>query len=81
MSGRDQSGYGKGTRQTGDEEVELGRTVSTKAYPSTSTDSVYGKNIYVSRQFEQHFEEAGQVSDSESQKDLVATPKSVLEKR
>ncbi|KAL6708296.1 hypothetical protein ACN47E_003220 [Coniothyrium glycines] len=38
-------------------------------------------NIYVTRQVEQHFEENGHGSDSESQKDLVAVPESVLEHR
>ncbi|RAR01419.1 hypothetical protein DDE82_006521 [Stemphylium lycopersici] len=32
---------------------------------------IYGKNIYVSRQFEQHFENGSRMSDSESQRDLV----------
>lgn len=83
LSGRFKStGHGaRANRTTGEGEVELGgRSLSSKAYPSTSEESVYGKNIYVSRNFEQHVEENGHHSDSESQKDLVAAaaPRSVL---
>ncbi|KAI8943832.1 hypothetical protein NX059_001805 [Plenodomus lindquistii] len=63
----------KHSRQTVDEEVELdsGSAVRCQAYPSGSNSSGYGKNIYITRQFEQHFERDCQNSDSESQKDLV----------
>ena len=80
LSGRHKShGLGsKGTRNTVDDDLELAnKSLSSKAYPSTSNESVYGKNIYVSHNFEQHVEENGQISDSESQKDLVATPQPV----
>lgn len=84
LSGRynKNSGLGsKATRTTDDEDLELaGKSLSSTAYPATSGDSVRGKNIYVTHNFEQHFEENGQASDSESQKDLVATPGSVLAK-
>ncbi|KAF2855331.1 hypothetical protein T440DRAFT_464603 [Plenodomus tracheiphilus IPT5] len=71
-------GLTKHSRHTVADEVELemGRTISTRAYPSGNDRSdigVYGKNIYISRQFEQHFEGDGQNSDSESQKELVDT--------
>ena len=67
-------------RRTVDDEMELGRSPSTKAYPSSAGDGLWGKNIYVSTCFEQHFEEISRVSDNESQKDLVTEPKSVFEK-
>ncbi len=61
-----------------DDEYELGRRDSTTLYQTTDGDGMFGKNIYVSRQFEQHFEQSSRTSDSESQKDLVAQPNSVL---
>lgn len=56
-----------------DDEVELGMNlaVSAHAYSTKSDHDIYGKNIHVARQFEQHFEGDGQSSDSESQKNLV----------
>ncbi|KAH9874865.1 hypothetical protein J1614_004352 [Plenodomus biglobosus] len=52
-------------------ELESARTINTHVYPSESNTSVHGKNIYVSRQFEQHFEGDSHNSDNESQKELV----------
>ncbi|KAI4948319.1 hypothetical protein J4E91_005740 [Alternaria rosae] len=81
------TGTGASTKQIGvrstarriDDDYELGRPGSTTPYQTTSEEEgMYGKNIYVSRHFEQHFEQSSRVSDSESQKDLVAEPKSVL---
>ncbi|KAH7348200.1 hypothetical protein BKA66DRAFT_477312 [Pyrenochaeta sp. MPI-SDFR-AT-0127] len=85
LSGRFKStGHGaRANRTTGEGDLELaGKSLNSKAYPSTSEESVYGKNIYVSHNFEQHIEENGHASDSESQKDLVAAaaPRSVLAK-
>lgn len=54
------------TRNTVDEEIEMDGTSR-----KSKDDEAYGKNIYVSRQFEQHFENGSRMSDSESQKDLV----------
>jgi hypothetical protein len=83
MSGR-HTGTGHGikstARRTVDDEMELGRSPSTKPYSSSTGDGVFGKNIYVSRHFEQHFEESSRVSDNESQKDLVTEPKLVFAK-
>lgn len=78
---RSQTLAARGARNTVDEDLELGRSINTTVYPSESADSVHGKNIYVSRQFEQRFEENGLSSDSDSQKDLVALPDYVYEKR
>ncbi|CAO2648301.1 Nn.00g075680.m01.CDS01 [Neocucurbitaria sp. VM-36] len=72
----------KATRNTVDNDLELAsKSLSSKAYPSMSDESVYGKNIYVSHNFEQHVEENGHISDSESQKDLVPTPQPVHRKQ
>lgn len=59
-----------------DFELALGRPDSTTPY-ETGADGggMFGKNIYVSRQFEQHFEQSSRISDSESQKDLVSERK------
>jgi hypothetical protein len=65
-------------RPTFNEHVELS---SIKAFKSGGGDSVYGTRLSASKQYEQHYDESGQVSDSESQHDLVARPTSVLEKR
>ncbi|KAH6868840.1 hypothetical protein BKA58DRAFT_441265 [Alternaria rosae] len=81
------TGTGASTKQIGvrstarriDDDYELGRPGSTTPYQTTSEEGgMYGKSIYVSRHFEQHFEQSSRISDSESQKDLVAEPKSVL---
>ncbi|KAI4911282.1 uncharacterized protein J4E92_010338 [Alternaria infectoria] len=81
------TGTGASTKQIGvrstarriDDDFELGRPGSTTPYQTTSEEGgMFGKNIYVSRHFEQHFEQSSCKSDSESQKDLVAEPKSVL---
>ncbi|KAI4673425.1 uncharacterized protein J4E84_011104 [Alternaria hordeiaustralica] len=81
------TGTGASTKQIGvrstarriDDDFEMGRPGSTTPYQTTSEEGgMFGKNIYVSRHFEQHFEQSSRISDSESQKDLVAEPKSVL---
>jgi hypothetical protein len=81
------TGTGGSTKQIGvkstarriDDEYELGRPGSTTPYQTaTEEEGMFGKNIYVSRHFEQHFEQSSRTSESESQKDLVAEPKSVL---
>lgn len=71
----------KSAQNTVEDEVELSASVNATAYPSRSQSSVHGKDIYISRQFEHQYEENERHSDSESQKDLVAMPESVLEKR
>jgi hypothetical protein len=70
----------KASRNTDDDLELAAKSLSSKAYPSTSNESVYGHNIYVSHNFEQHVEGTGRSSDSESQKDLVAVPESALTK-
>ncbi|USP80486.1 uncharacterized protein yc1106_07760 [Curvularia clavata] len=53
------------------DDIELGVSGST-VYPNKpSDDGVLSKNIYVSRQFSQHYDDNSRNSDSESQKDLV----------
>ncbi|KAG9195799.1 hypothetical protein G6011_00920 [Alternaria panax] len=55
-----------------DFELGLGRPGSTTPYQTSADEGgMFGKNIYVSRQFEQHFEQSSRISASESQKDLV----------
>jgi hypothetical protein len=55
------------------EDVELAATsFNANAYSSKADQDVLGKSIYVTQQFEQHFEENRTSSDGESQKDLVA---------
>jgi hypothetical protein len=59
---------------TRDEDVELAtKSINANAYSSKTDQDMLGKSIYVTQHFEQHFEENSQSSDSESQKDLVAT--------
>jgi hypothetical protein len=63
----------KGTRTTNDDDVELAtKSINANAYSPRSGQDSLGRSIYVTQHFEQHFEENGQSSDSESQKDLVA---------
>lgn len=59
-------------------ELEMGPSVNVRTYPSSANNNnsnnnqeAFGKNIFISRQFEQHFEGDGLSSDGESQKDLV----------
>jgi hypothetical protein len=65
--------YGLGSRSTRQADVELAsKPVKSHAYSGKGDQNVTGKSIYVTQQFEQHFEEQGHTSDNESQKDLVA---------
>lgn len=70
------------TRNTVDDDVEMAnKSLSSRAYPVTSSEeSVHGKNIYVTHELEQHVEEQAQMSDTESQKDLVTSPQAVYAK-
>jgi hypothetical protein len=69
----------KSTAKRIDDEIELGLPGTTMPYQTTSDDGgTPGRKIYISRHFEQHFEQSSRTSDSESQKDLVAIPKDVL---
>jgi hypothetical protein len=62
--------------RTDEEEFELSRSESTTPYQVTNEEGgMFGKNIYVSRHFEQHFEQSSRISSSESQKDLVSERK------
>lgn len=85
---------GSKAKRTVDEELEMEpkRTINTQVYPSASNTSVHGKDIYVTRQFEQHChfdrdvhnsdsESQKDLADSESQKGLVEEPPKVYEKR
>ncbi|KNG50336.1 hypothetical protein TW65_02271 [Stemphylium lycopersici] len=54
------------TRNTIVDDIEMDGLSS-----KSKDNEIYGKNIYVSRQFEQHFENGSRMSDSESQRDLV----------
>ncbi|KAF2826496.1 hypothetical protein CC86DRAFT_351203 [Ophiobolus disseminans] len=66
----------KAVRDTHDADMELGKkSINANAYSSKTDQDTLGKSIYVTQHFEQHFEENGQGSDSESQKDLVASTK------
>lgn len=68
--GRSGKSYGLGSKR-GDTDVELSnKPVNTQAYSSKAQQDIQGRNIYVTQQFEQRFED-GRLSDSESQKDLV----------
>jgi hypothetical protein len=68
----------RSTARHADEDFELGRPGSTTPYQTTSDEGgMFGKNIYVSRHFEQHFEQSSRISDGESQKDLVAVTQPV----
>ncbi|EUC43280.1 hypothetical protein COCMIDRAFT_7265 [Bipolaris oryzae ATCC 44560] len=58
-------------RRAGAEDIELGSSSQTVGLDKSSDDKILGKNIYVSRHFEQHYDDSSRVSDSESQKDLV----------
>lgn len=61
----------KAERNTYHEDVEL--ATQSRAFATRVEDQEsLGKRIYVTQHFEQHYEENGQSSDSESQKDLVA---------
>lgn len=71
-SGHMDRSFGNGGTLTGGKDVELAvKSIEVNAYSSKSDQSSRGKNIYVSKYFEQRVEEDGHVSDSESQKDLV----------
>jgi hypothetical protein len=64
----------KNTRGTQDDAVELAnKPINANAYSSKASQKDLGKSIYVTQHVEQHFEETGHISDSESQKDLVAS--------
>ncbi|KAF1944898.1 hypothetical protein EJ02DRAFT_478672, partial [Clathrospora elynae] len=65
-------------RNTVDENIELGGSIITNAYPSTPTESVHGQYIYKSTLFEQHSHENRHFGDNESQKNLVVEPVSVF---
>ncbi|KAH7073599.1 hypothetical protein BKA63DRAFT_37167 [Paraphoma chrysanthemicola] len=75
VMGNNHYGLGsKATRAADDDDMELAtKSTNTNAYSSKSGQDSLGKSIYVTQHFEQHFEENGQSSDSESQKDLVAS--------
>ncbi|KAF2033405.1 hypothetical protein EK21DRAFT_98141 [Setomelanomma holmii] len=59
------------TRTTTNDDVELAFKINTNAYSSRSDQDTLGKSIYVTQHFQQHYEKNAQISDSESQKDLV----------
>ncbi|KAF1828047.1 hypothetical protein BDW02DRAFT_303026 [Decorospora gaudefroyi] len=80
-SGSKRLGIRSTVKRTVDEEIEMGSPSSKQPYAKDPVgDAMYSKNIFVSTQLEQQFEEISRVSDSESQKDLVAEPKSVFGK-
>lgn len=58
-------------RRADTDDIELGVSGSTVYPDKASVDGILGKNIYVSRQFEQHYDDNSRNSDNESQKDLV----------
>lgn len=59
-------------RQTADIELGLGAPESTHSeMPKSPDDGAFDKNIYISRQYEQHFEHGSRPSDGESQRELV----------
>ncbi|RMZ72795.1 integral membrane [Pyrenophora seminiperda CCB06] len=59
-------------RQTGDFELEAGIPESPHSkMPKSPGDSAFDKNIYISRHYEAHSEQASRLSDSESQAELV----------
>ncbi|KAL1795429.1 hypothetical protein ACET3X_005653 [Alternaria dauci] len=64
----------RSTAQHDEEELELGLARASST-PPAEEGGIFGKNIYVTRHFEQHFEESSRISDSESQKDLVTERK------
>ncbi|KAL6160853.1 hypothetical protein ACJQWK_01837 [Exserohilum turcicum] len=70
---RTETGHGVSStaRHTRDDGIELERSPGTPAPDKGSDGESLGKNIYVSRHFEQHYEDCSRTSDSESQKDLV----------
>ncbi|KAH7554728.1 hypothetical protein BM1_07389 [Bipolaris maydis] len=58
-------------RRAGVDDIELGSSSHAVRPDKSSDDNILGKNIYVSRHFEQHYDDSSRISDSESQKDLV----------
>ncbi|XP_014551562.1 hypothetical protein COCVIDRAFT_30927 [Bipolaris victoriae FI3] len=58
-------------RHAGAGDIELGSSSHVARPEKSSDDNILGKNIYVSRHIEQHYDDSSRVSDSESQKDLV----------
>jgi hypothetical protein len=73
------AGTGLGVKSTvnhTEDEYELGLTDSTPPHQTSSEEGgMFGKNIYVSRHFEQLSEKSFRTSDSESQTELVAESK------
>ncbi|CAE7196545.1 hypothetical protein P3342_010167 [Pyrenophora teres f. teres] len=63
-------------RQTAEFELEAGVPESLHPERPLSTDVAgFDKNIYITRHYEQHFENSSRISEGESQTDLIVNPK------